>query len=48
MRSASQGAFYILAPGGNSDTDDYGGTYDKTTIDKQAKVVVTIVYTIEQ
>ena len=48
MRSASQGAFYILAPGGNSDTDDYGGTYDKTTIDKQAKVVVTIVYNIEQ
>ncbi len=48
MRSASQGAFYILAPGGNSDTDDYGGTYDKTTINKQAKVVVTIIYTIEQ
>ncbi len=48
MRSASQGAFYILAPGGNSDTDDYGGTYDKTTIKKQAKVVVTIVYNIEQ
>ncbi len=48
MRSASQGAFYILALGGNSDTDDYGGTYDKTTIKKQAKVVVTIVYNIEQ
>jgi uncharacterized protein len=48
MRSASQGAFYILAPGGNSDTDDYGGTYDKTTVSKQAKVVVTIVYNIEQ
>ena len=48
MRSASQGAFYILAPGGNSDTDDYGGTYGKTTIKKQAKVVVTIVYNIEQ
>ena len=48
MRSASQGAFYIFAPGGNSDTDDYGGTYDKTTIKKQAKVVVTIVYNIEQ
>jgi uncharacterized protein len=48
MRSASQGAFYILAAGGNSETDDYGGVYDKTTIDKQAKVVVTIVYSIEQ
>lgn len=48
MRSASQGAFYILAPGGNSETDDYGGTYDKTTINKLAKVVVTIVYNIEQ
>jgi uncharacterized protein len=48
MRSASQGAFYILAPGGDADTDDYGGTYDKTTIKKLAKVVVTIVYNIEQ
>ncbi|MEQ1559820.1 MAG: SIMPL domain-containing protein [Methyloglobulus sp.] len=48
MRSASQGAFYILAAGGNADTDDYGGTYDKTTIKKLAKVVVTIVYNIEQ
>jgi uncharacterized protein len=48
MRSASQGAFYILAPGGDADTDDYGGTYDKATIKKLAKVVVTIVYNIEQ
>ncbi|WP_394753122.1 SIMPL domain-containing protein [Crenothrix sp.] len=48
MRSASQGAFYILPPGGTSDGDDYGGTYDKTTINKTAKVVVTIVYNIEQ
>lgn len=48
MRSASQGAFYILPAGGNSETDDYGGVYDKTTIDKQAKVVVTIVYNIDQ
>jgi hypothetical protein len=47
MRSASQGAFYILAAGANSDTDDYGGIYDKTTINKTAKVVVTIVYGIE-
>ncbi len=48
MRSASQGAFYIYAAGGNTDTDDYGGVYDKTTIEKLAKVVVTIVYNIEQ
>jgi uncharacterized protein len=48
MRSASQGAFYILAAGGNSETDDYGGVYDKATIKKLAKVVVTIVYNIGQ
>jgi hypothetical protein len=48
MRSASQGAFYILPPGGTSEGDDYGGVYDKTTINKLAKVVVTIVYSIEQ
>jgi uncharacterized protein len=48
MRSASQGAFYILASGSNADTNDYGGVYDKTTIDKLARVVVTIVYNIEQ
>jgi uncharacterized protein len=48
MRSASQGAFYILAPGGENDNDDYGGTYDKTTVNKIAKVVVTIVYSIAQ
>lgn len=48
MRAASQGAFYILATGANAETDDYGGVYDKTTINKVAKVVVTIVYKIEQ
>lgn len=47
MRSASQGAFYILATGAESETDDYGGIYDKSTINKTAKVVVTIVYNIE-
>jgi uncharacterized protein len=46
MRYASQGAFYILAPN-SSDVGDYGGTYDKTTIDKIARVVVTIEYAIE-
>jgi hypothetical protein len=47
MRSASQGAFYILAAGANAETDDYGGVYDKSTINKVARVVVTIVYNIE-
>ena len=47
MHSASQGAFYILAAGANGETDDYGGVYDKSTINKIAKVVVTIVYGIE-
>lgn len=47
MRSASQGAFYILAVGASSDMDDYGGIYDKTTINKTARVVVTIEYSIE-
>lgn len=48
MRSASQGAFYILPAGGEASDDSYGGTYDKTTIDKTARVVVTIVYNIAQ
>jgi uncharacterized protein len=49
MKSARQGAFYILPVGGNNDDIDnnYGGIYDKTTIDKTARVVVTIVYNIE-
>ncbi|MBU1067943.1 SIMPL domain-containing protein [Myxococcota bacterium] len=47
MRSASQGSFYILAEGASSDSDDYGGVYDKSTINKIAKVVVTIVYNIQ-
>lgn len=48
MRSASQGAFYILAPGANVDASDYGGIYDKSTVDKLARVVVTIEYSIEK
>jgi uncharacterized protein len=48
MRSASQGAFYILAPGANVEASEYGGTYDKTTVDKIARVVVTIEYSIEK
>jgi uncharacterized protein len=47
MKSANQGAFYILPAGGEASDDSYGGTYDKSTIDKTARVVVTIVYNIE-
>ncbi|MEQ1599516.1 MAG: SIMPL domain-containing protein [Methylotenera sp.] len=47
MKSASQGAFYILPVGGEASDDSYGGVYDKSTIDKTARVVVTIVYNIE-
>jgi hypothetical protein len=46
MRSASQGAFYILPAGANADVSDWGGTYDKTTVDKTARVVVTVDYGI--
>ncbi len=46
MRSASQGAFYILRAGDSVDTSDYGGTYDRGTVDKTARVVVTIEYNI--
>jgi hypothetical protein len=46
MRSASQGAFYILPAGANADVSDWGGTYDKTTVDKIARVVVTVDYGI--
>lgn len=47
MLSASQGAFYILPEGAAADSYEYGGVYDKSTINKTAKVVVTIVYGIE-
>lgn len=47
MRSASQGAFYILPPVSNANVDDYGGTYDKSTIDKIARVVVTIEFNLQ-
>ena len=47
MKSASQGAFYILPVGGDAGDDSYGGVNDKSTIDKTARVVVTIVYNIE-
>jgi hypothetical protein len=47
MRSASQGAFYILPAGANIDVSDWGGTYDKSTVDKVARVVVTVDYRID-
>jgi hypothetical protein len=47
MRSASQGAFYILPAGANADVSDWGGTYDKSTVDKVARVVVTVDYSID-
>jgi hypothetical protein len=47
MRSASQGAFYILPVDESVEADEYGGRYDKSTIDKLARVVVTIDYSIE-
>jgi uncharacterized protein len=47
MRSASQGAFYILAASGDQDVSDWGGAYDKSTVDKIARVVVTVDYGIE-
>ena len=47
MKSASQGAFYILPVGGEASDDSYGGVNDKSTIEKTARVVVTIVYNIE-
>ena len=49
MKSANQGAFYILpAQGGNNSDNEYGGTYDKSTIDKVARVVVTVEYALSQ
>jgi hypothetical protein len=47
MRSASQGAFYILPAGANADVSDWGGTYDKSTVDKTARVVVNVDYGIK-
>ena len=48
MLSASQGAFYILQPGASVEASEYGGAYDKSTIDKIARVVVTIEYNIDR
>ena len=43
--SASQGIFQVLAPGGGN-ISDYG-TYDKSTIDKEIKAVVTLEFSLK-
>lgn len=45
LLSASQGIFQILAPGGG-DISDYG-TYDKSTIRKEVKAVVTLEFNLK-
>lgn len=47
MRTASQGTFDIL-PADGSVEDSSGGNYDKSSIKKIARVVVTIEYNIER
>lgn len=46
MRSASQGVFQVSAPL-STGSDEYGGEYDTSTIDKVARVVVTVNYGIK-
>lgn len=46
MRSASQGVFQINAPL-STGSDEYGGEYNTSTIDKMARVVVTVNYGIQ-
>ncbi len=46
MRSASQGVFQISTPL-STGSDEYGGEYNTTTIDKTARVVVTVNYGIQ-
>lgn len=45
IQSASQGIFQIRAPL-STDESEYGGEYDTTTINKIARVVVTVDYAI--
>ena len=47
MRAASQGSFNIYADNGSSEEEEYGGTYDKSTVVKQVRLVVTIEYNID-
>ncbi|MEC7120051.1 MAG: SIMPL domain-containing protein [Pseudomonadota bacterium] len=46
MQSASQGIFQIRAPL-STDESEYGGEYDTSTIDKIARVVVTVNYSLK-
>lgn len=46
MRSASQGVFQISTPL-STGSDEYGGEYNTSTIDKTARVVVTVNYGIQ-
>lgn len=46
MQSASQGIFQIRAPL-STEENEYGGEYDTSTIDKIARVVVTVDYAIQ-
>lgn len=49
IKSATQGTFNILsAQGGGEEGDDYGGSYDKSSIDKIVRVVVTVEYGLSQ
>ena len=48
LKSASQGPFYIQSPNPDAeDSSDYTGSYDTSTIEKKARLVVTIEYAIE-
>lgn len=47
MRSASQGSFNIYDDTGSSESDEYGGIYDKSTVGKQVRLVVTIEYGVD-
>ncbi len=46
MQSAAQGVFQIRAPL-STDENEYGGEYNTSTIDKIARVVVTVDYAIK-
>ena len=46
LTNASQGTFQILARGSTS-SSEWGGDYDTSTIDKTARVVVTLDYMVE-
>ena len=46
LANASQGTFQILARG-STNSSEWGGEYDTSTIDKTARVVVTLDYTVE-